>query len=72
MLLDEDFSHWLSHTNTLLVEKYAIDIQDTGLDNVYLARHYHQGCSPPDFVGWFGEKYDLIPINPCWVSGLLK
>ena len=49
-----------------------IDIQDTGLDNVYFARHYHQGCSPPDFVGWFAEKYDLIPINSCWVSGLLK
>lgn len=72
MLLDEDFLQWLSQTTTLLVEQYGIDSQDAGLENAYLERHYHQGCSPPDFVGWFAEKYDLVPINPCWVSDLLK
>jgi hypothetical protein len=72
MLIDEDFSHWTSQANTLLTEKYAIDIQDAGLDDVYLARHYHQGCSPVDFVDWFAKKHDLIPLDSFWINGLVE
>jgi hypothetical protein len=43
---------------------WCISINDAGLDDEDLTRHWRDGGTPEAFVAWFAEKYDLIRFEP--------
>jgi hypothetical protein len=51
--------HWITAVNDLMLQDYAIDLDDTGLGNQQIQEHFVSALPPRDFVDWFGSKYDL-------------
>lgn len=42
-----------------MMERYGVDTFDTGIEPDELAGAQEEGCSPKEFVQWFGDKYGL-------------
>jgi hypothetical protein len=56
-----DFVEWRRTVDKRLEEIYAITIADAGMDDEYLMSHWKDKEPPFEFVGWYGNKYDLDP-----------
>ena len=61
MVADEGYLSWRVAVDRHLDATYCITIEDAGLDEDRLLRHYRTNESPRNFVEWFGDKYDLSP-----------
>ena len=53
------YREWRASVDEHLYRIYCITIEDAGLDDEYLAKHWRSNESPCEFVGWFGNKHDL-------------
>jgi phage-related protein len=60
---DVDFEGWRGAVDRRMLEVYAISIEDSGFDDDVLRYHWEEKESPFEFVLWFGNKYDLDPIE---------
>jgi hypothetical protein len=65
MAADERYLSWRAAVDQQLREIYCITIADAGFDEEYMIRHWQSREAPADFVGWFGDKYDLdrLPLS---------
>lgn len=59
---DNAFREWRDAVDEQLLDVYAITIEDSGLDDLYLSSHWRSRESPSEFIEWFGAKYDLAPL----------
>jgi hypothetical protein len=50
---------WITAVNDLMLQDYAIDLEDAGLSDQQIHEHFASALSPREFVNWFGSKYDL-------------
>ena len=55
---------WVQAVDRLLTRDWCIGVEDAGIDDTQLDLHWRDGVSPPEFVTWFAEKYDLIRYEP--------
>lgn len=60
-LVEIGFSEWCDAVNRLLLDRYAVSIEDVGVDDEWLEPHWGYKELPLEFVLWFGVKYDLDP-----------
>lgn len=51
---------WVKEVDRIMMEEFCIDLSAAGADRADVLRYWRFEQSPTDFVGWFGEKYDLI------------
>lgn len=51
---------WAKRVGQLLEREYAVTLDDAGLDQEVLDRHYDERSNPADFVRWFAAKFDLV------------
>jgi hypothetical protein len=58
----KEFSAWKREADQQMHAEYAISIVDAGFDDGDLRKHWVTRVSAAEFVGWFGTKYDLIPV----------
>ena len=58
------YAAWKSAVDKCLKSQYAITIEDAGLDDYALIRHWHASEQPKEFVQWYGIKYDLDRAIP--------
>jgi hypothetical protein len=49
-----------------MLDRYAINLDDSGLDDSYIDGHWRDGESPKEFVSWFGTKFDLTERREFW------
>ena len=69
---DIGFDEWRRAVDRRLEEIYVITIDDAGIDDELLRAHW-EGKEPPfEYVRWFGNKYDLDPKEPLWLSSSIK
>ncbi len=61
--LDKGYRDWRDAVDQRLVQIYCITIDDAGFDEKYLINQWKSNEPPSDFVEWFGNKYDLNPIQ---------
>ncbi|QIG96336.1 MULTISPECIES: hypothetical protein [unclassified Bradyrhizobium] len=59
MATNEGYLGWRAAVDQGLVDIYCIAVEDAGLDEEYLERHWKSKQTPTEFVQWFGNKYDL-------------
>ena len=59
-----DRACWGQAVDRLLKRDWCIGVGDAGIDDAQLDQHWHDGATPPEFVAWFAEKYDLIRFEP--------
>jgi len=57
------YPEWREAVDRRLLEIYCITIADAGFDEKYLADHWQSNEEPFEFVEWFGNKYDLDPVQ---------
>jgi hypothetical protein len=57
------YDDWRVAVDQQLSEIYCITIEDAGFDEEYLIAHWQSDEPPSDFIKWFGNKYDLDPIQ---------
>lgn len=55
---------WIVAVDRLLKRDWCISVNDAGLDDEDLTRHWRDGDAPEAFVAWFAEKYDLVRFEP--------
>jgi hypothetical protein len=60
---ETSFVEWRTAVNRRLKRIYAISINDAGIDDELLKPHWKEKEPPFAFVLWFGNKYDLDPIQ---------
>lgn len=66
------FAEWRRAVDRRLKEIYAITIEDAGVDDDFLKPHW-DGKEPPfEFVLWYGNKYDLDPVDAVWISSRIR
>jgi hypothetical protein len=53
---------WKKTVDKVLESTYAITIEDAGIGDQQMVRHWKDRESPEEFVSWFGAKYDLQPM----------
>jgi hypothetical protein len=53
------YREWRSAVDQHLHQVYCITIEDAGLSEDYLNKHWQSRETPSDFVKWYGNKYDL-------------
>lgn len=58
---DISFANWRNAVDRRLKDIYGITINDADMDDEFLTSHWEMKQSPYEFVGWFGNKYDLDP-----------
>lgn len=58
-----DRARWSQAVDRLMKRDWCIGIEDAGIGDDQLERHWRDGEAPADFVAWFAEKYDLIRIE---------
>ena len=59
-----DRGRWVQAVDRLLKRDWCIGVEDAGIDDAQLDAHWRDGDTPPEFVAWFAEKYDLIRFEP--------
>jgi hypothetical protein len=65
-------AEWRRAVDRRLKEVYAITIEDAGVDDDFLRQHWEDKEPPFEFVLWYGNKYDLDPIEAVWISSGTK
>lgn len=55
---------WTVAVDRLLKRDWCVSVNDAGLDDEDLTRHWRDGGTPEAFVAWFAEKYDLTRFEP--------
>lgn len=63
---------WKKLVGELLLREYAITLNDAGLDDDELERHYNSQRDPADFVRWFATKYDLTSRSELTFTGRIR
>jgi hypothetical protein len=63
----EPYSDWRNAVDSRLREIYSITIEDAGLDEEYLMKHWQSDETALEFVAWYGEKYDLDPVTTIYL-----
>jgi hypothetical protein len=63
----EPYGEWCNSVDNRLREIYCITIEDAGLDEDYLMKHWQSDETPLEFVEWYGEKYDLDPVTTIYL-----
>jgi hypothetical protein len=63
----EPYSDWRNAVDSRLREIYSITIEDAGLDEEYLMKHWQSDEAALEFVEWYGEKYDLDPVTTIYL-----
>lgn len=53
------YRNWRTLVDEHLYQIYCITIEDAGLDDEHLAKHWRSNESASEFVGRFGNKHDL-------------
>ena len=59
----QPYSDWRNAVDERLQKIYCITIEDAGFDEDYLIRHWQSSETVPEFVEWYGNKYDLEPLS---------
>jgi len=59
----KQFSMWKREVDRLMLSEYAITIDEAGIDDAALQRHWETWKHAKEFVEWFGIKYDLTPVS---------
>ncbi len=54
---------WSSTTDKIAVAKYGITPEDGGYDKDALRQQWAWGTTPEEFVDYWGEKFDLEPVE---------
>lgn len=60
-----DFDEWQRAVDAALRQRFGIGIEECAHDQ--LRTSWELGESPADFATWFGEKYDLTPLDDPWL-----
>ena len=55
------YDEWCGEVDERLRRIYCTSLEDAGLDEDYLLRHWQSDEAPLEFVEWYGNKYDLTP-----------
>jgi hypothetical protein len=66
------FAEWQRAVDRRLKEIYAITIEDAGVEDDFLRTHWEEKEPPFEFVLWYGNKYDLDPIDAIWMPSRIK
>lgn len=56
----DSFERWSRGANAALLRSYCLTIEDAGLSETDLRRHFAVEPDPEAFVRWFADKYDLF------------
>jgi len=67
-----EFAEWRRAVDRRLEEIYAITIEDADVDDDFLKAHWEDTEPPFEFVLWYGNKYDLDPVDAVWISSRIK
>ncbi|XBQ16771.1 MAG: hypothetical protein ABL308_02595 [Oceanicaulis sp.] len=58
-----DYVRWRAETDTILKDRYAIDLEDVGTEEDSLVAAWRAGESSTEYVERFALKYDLDPVS---------
>ncbi len=53
------YRDWREAVDRHLHRNYCITIEDAGMDEDYIVRHWQSNETPSEFIEWVGNKYDL-------------
>lgn len=59
-----DLTQYRDAVSAEMERQYGITWHDASGDMEPLERAIARGDTPEDFVSWWGEKYDLEPVEP--------
>jgi len=60
---DQTYSDWRKAVDERLKEIYYLTIEDAEIDEDYRVKHWESKGAAFEFVGWFGNKYDLDSLT---------
>ena len=64
---DKSYGDWRNAVDERLQEIYCITIEDAGVDEDYLIKHWQSDEAAFEFVEWYGNKYDLDPVTTVYL-----
>jgi hypothetical protein len=59
----DPFRAWRQAANYALRRGWAIGLEDAGISDEELLKHFQDGVRAAEFAQWFAEKYDLIDFS---------
>lgn len=59
----ELFLYWRQAVDQALQSTYNLTIADAGISDEELQLRWQDRDEPQEYVDWFGEHYDLIPVS---------
>lgn len=57
------FRAWRREADYALRRGWAIGLEDVGISDEELLKHFQDGAPAAEFVEWFARKYDLIDFS---------
>ncbi|MGE5564821.1 MAG: hypothetical protein ACM3YN_01505 [Parcubacteria group bacterium] len=60
---NDHFTVWKQEADTELRLRWAIGLNDAGISDEELRKHFQDGVHALDFVEWFARKYDLTDFS---------
>ena len=57
------FRAWRREADYVLRRGWAIGLEDAGISDQELLKHFQDGAPAAEFAEWFAEKYDLIDFS---------
>lgn len=57
------FIKYWDDVDRIMLKTYGIDTSDAGIDANEIASAQEANMSSTEFVQWWGEKYDLTPLQ---------
>jgi hypothetical protein len=62
-LSNDRFTVWRQEADTEMRLRWVIGLDDAGIGDDELLKHFQDGVHAIDFVEWFARKYDLIDFS---------
>jgi hypothetical protein len=59
----DSFRIWRREADYVLRRRWAIGLDDAGISDEELLKHFQDGVPAADLAEWFAEKYDLISFS---------